>query len=67
MKASNGSNNPYFVDIENNYYQLDSLNSPAVDVGDITITLINNLLNSDITGTSRPQRNGPDMGAYERQ
>ena len=67
LKASNGSYNPYFVDVENNYYQLDSLNSPAVDAGDITITLINNLLNNDITGTSRPQRNGPDMGAYERQ
>ena len=68
IKAFGSStNNPKFVDVDNNNYQIDSLNSPAIDAGDITITNLNSLLNFDILGTSRPQRNNPDLGAYERQ
>ena len=64
--TSNGNNDPKFVDVENNNYQIDSLNSPAIDAGDITITNVNSLLNFDILGIPRPQRNGPDLGAFER-
>ncbi len=67
IKAFNQTNDPHFVDVYNNNYQIDSLNSPAIDAGDINITLVNSLLDFDILGTSRPQRNGPDLGAYERQ
>jgi hypothetical protein len=67
LKAFNGNNDPHFVDIENNYYQLDSAGSAAIDMGDIFITTINPILNNDIENTFRPQRSGPDMGAYERQ
>ena len=67
VKAFDGSNNPAFADIDNNYYQLDSINSPAIDVGDSNITQLNTILGNDILGTIRPQRNGPDLGAYERQ
>ena len=38
----------------------------SVSTGDITITNLNSLLNFDLIGTTRPQRNGPDLGAYER-
>ena len=68
IKATNSDIfNPRFADVDNNNYKLDSLNSSAVDAGDINITLLNSILNFDILGTSRPQRNGPDLGAYERQ
>ncbi len=66
IKASGQMNDPNFADVENNNYQIDSLNSPAIDVGDINITNQNSILNFDILGTSRPQRNSPDLGAYER-
>ena len=66
IKASGKNNDPKFVNVENNNYQIDSLNSPAIDFGDINITNVNSILNFDILGTSRPQRNGPDLGAYER-
>ncbi len=67
LKASNGNNDPGFVDIDNNYYQLDSASSAAIDAGDINITLLNPVLDNDIEGTTRPQRLAPDMGAYERK
>jgi hypothetical protein len=50
IKAFGSNNNPTFEDIDNNFYQLDSLNSPAVDAGDITITQVNPILSGDILG-----------------
>lgn len=67
LKAFGGSNDPLFSDIENNFYQLDSLNSAAVNAGDMTITNVSPLLSNDILGTSRAANAPPDLGAYERR
>ena len=68
IRATGSSNNPLFQDTENNNYQLDSLNSPAIDRGDAAILLANPaILNFDLNGTPRPQRSAPDLGAYERE
>jgi hypothetical protein len=56
---------PLFVDVENNFYQLDSLSSPAIDYGDPAILIIDpTRLNYDILDNPR---NTPDIGAYERR
>jgi hypothetical protein len=67
LKAFSSFNNPLFKDIDNNDYQLDSLNSPAINSGDITITNLSPILNNDILGNSRLNPPAPDMGAYERR
>jgi hypothetical protein len=67
IKATNSGNNPAFADTDNNVYKLDSLNSPALEAGDLSILLADPVLNFDIDGISRPQRLLPDLGAFERQ
>ncbi len=68
VRSTLNSNNPGFKDILNNIYKLDSLNSSAIDRGDLNIlTAFPSVLNNDIEGVSRPQRTFPDLGAYERQ
>lgn len=62
------SNSPGFKDVSNNEYMLDSLNSSALDHGDMNIlNAFPSVLNTDLIGTTRPQRALPDLGAYERQ
>lgn len=59
---------PNFLDPTNQNFELDSLESPAVDAGDIGITNVDlGILGTDVTGNFRPFGNGPDLGAYERQ
>jgi hypothetical protein len=67
IKAAGNANNPLFKDIDNNDYQLDSLNSPAINAGDINITNVNPVLSTDLLGASRLNPPAPDMGAYERR
>ena len=58
--------NPIFKDPDNNDYHLDSLNSPARNVGDPSVILLNPIiLGTDLDGT--PRINTPDLGAYETQ
>ena len=66
IKATDSNNDPLFADIENNYYQLDSLSSAAIDVGDLGIVNVNPVLQNDIEGKSR-LITPPDLGAYERR
>ena len=67
LKAFNGSNNPNFVDVDNNNYQLDSATSPAINFGDINITNLSPVLGNDLLGISRLPLAPPDLGAYERR
>lgn len=68
VRATSNFNSPGFADIGNNIYELDSINSSALDKG--TMSVVNafpSVLNFDIKGIARPQRALPDLGAYERQ
>ncbi len=67
LKAFGGNYDPFFADIDNNFYQLDSLNSPAINAGDSNLDLVSPLLSSDILGTDRGPLSPPDLGAYERR
>lgn len=68
VRSTSNSNSPGFVDVANNDYRLDSLNSSAIDNGSISImNAFPSVLNTDIDGITRPQRARPDLGAYERQ
>jgi hypothetical protein len=67
LKAYNGINDPLFTDIDNNIYELDSANSPAINAGNISITNLSPILQTDIKGFSRTSAPAPDMGAYERR
>jgi hypothetical protein len=63
---------PFFKDIDNNIYELDSANavtSPAVHSGDPAILLLNStVLSRDIIERPRPMPGpNPDLGAYENQ
>ena len=68
VRSTSNFNSPGFADIGNNIYELDSINSSALDKG--TMSVVNafpSVLNFDIKGIARPQRALPDLGAYERQ
>jgi len=68
VRSTSNFNSPGFADIGNNIYELDSINSFALDKG--TMSVVNafpSVLNFDIKGIARPQRALPDLGAYERQ
>lgn len=67
IRAVGGSNSPGFADPSDNNYRLDSLNSSAIDAGDPAVLLVDPVLNFDLDGRTRPQRNAPDLGAYERE
>jgi len=66
LKAYGSLNDPLFADIENNFYQLDSTSSPAINMGEINLN-INPILNNDILGFDRISHAPPDLGAYERR
>ncbi len=66
LKAYGTINDPLFSDITNNIYELDSLNSPAINFGNATLNT-NPVLNADIQGFDRLSHAPPDLGAYERR
>jgi len=62
FKTIYNNEDPKFISIDDNDYQLDTLSS-AKDRGALDYALIYNL---DILGVSRLNDAGPDIGAYER-
>lgn len=66
IRATGYSNQPQFVDIDENDYQIDS-SSIVINAGDPNILSVDPILNTDITGQSRPLGLAPDLGAYERR
>ncbi len=66
LRATGYTNQPGFMDIDNNDYQLDSI-SIAINAGDPTIVNIDPILSTDLLGQLRPQGIAPDLGAYEKR
>jgi len=57
---------PFFTDVDNNDYALDST-SVAIDAGDPNVLNLSPVLSFDLKNNARPQGLNPDMGAYERR